>query len=84
MNRYELFAWVKEKYGTEAEYQWRKFPNYAVLRNQNKKWYAVIMDVPKEKLGIQDAGIVDILDVKCDPVLIGSLRLEPGFFRHTI
>lgn len=34
---------------------------------------------PKKKLGIDVAGIIDILNVKCDPVLIGSLRMGPGF-----
>lgn len=80
MNRYEIFDWVKKQYGTEPEYLWAKYPNYAVLRNENNKWYAVIMDVPKQKLGIKEVGIVDILDVKCDPVLIGTLRMQSGFY----
>lgn len=27
----ELFAYVKEAYGTEPERMWTKWPNYAVL-----------------------------------------------------
>jgi len=37
------------------------------------------MDVPRGKLGFSGNGVIDILDIKCDPLLIGSLRTEPGF-----
>ncbi len=80
MDRNELFQWVKERFGTEPEYLWVKAPNFAVLRNKNKKWYAVVMDVSKSRLGFEENEIIDILNVKCDPLLIGSLRLKKGFF----
>lgn len=32
------------------------------------------------KLGLQGEGILEIVNLKCDPVLVGSLRSEPGFF----
>lgn len=38
------------------------------------------MNVPKDKLGLSEDGSLDILNVKCDPVLIGSLRKEPGIY----
>lgn len=36
------------------------------------------MNVPAEKLGIHRKGTVDVLDVKCDPILSGSLLHEKG------
>lgn len=79
-NRESVFLYVKEQYGTEPEYLWRKHPQYAVLRRRdNNKWYAIVLNVPKNKLGLSGDEIVDILDVKCDPLLIGSLRTNPGF-----
>ncbi|MDE7310934.1 MAG: MmcQ/YjbR family DNA-binding protein [Eubacterium sp.] len=55
-------------------------PGYAVLRHgDTRKWYALIMDVPKGRLGLSGNGSIDILNVKCDPVLSGSLRMEKGF-----
>ena len=75
-----LLAWAADRFGTEPEHLWAKYPNYAVLRRQdNKKWYAVLMDVPRARLGLPGEGSVDILDIKCDPRLIGSLRNGPGF-----
>lgn len=58
-----------------------KFPEYCVFRHKNnKKWFALIMDVPKSKIGLKGNERIDILDVKCDPILIGSLLREKGFF----
>lgn len=38
------------------------------------------MDVPREKLGLSSSEYVDILNIKCDPILSGSLRMDKGFF----
>lgn len=80
MNRQQIFDYAKENYGTTPEYLWTRSPSYAVLRHQdNEKWYGIVMDVPKNKLGLQGTDVVDILDVKCDSVMIDMLRQSPGF-----
>ena len=38
------------------------------------------MELPECKLGLPGERIVDVLNVKCDPILIGSLRQQKGFF----
>ena len=81
ITREEIFKYAKEKFGTNPEYLWTKFPNYAVLRNsENSKWYAIIMNIPKRHLGLKGEEYIDILDVKCDPILIGSLLSNKGYF----
>ena len=80
MDRNELFEWVKDRFGTQPEYLWVKFPNFAVFRNKKQKWYAAVMDISKRKLGLEEDEIIDILNVKCDPLLVGSLRLKEGYF----
>jgi mmcQ family protein len=78
--RSSIFAYVKKKYGTEPEYLWVKYPDYAVLRHgSNAKWYAVVMNVSGQKLGLSRAETKDILVVKCDPILIGSLLQNDGY-----
>mgnify|MGYP002231577396 CR=1 FL=1 len=53
----------------------------AVLRhNDNNKWYGVVLEVSADKLGLPEAGIIDVLNVKSDPLLIGSLREQEGYF----
>ena len=79
MTRQELFDWCRQQYGTEPDYPWNDWN--AVLRHtDNNKWYGVVLEVNRRKLGLADEGIVDILNVKCDPVMIGSLRMQSGFY----
>ncbi len=80
VTRQDILRYAQEAYGTEAEYLWEDTPTAAVLRHKtNRKWYAVLMEVPKGRLGLSDEGIADILNVKCDPLLIGSLLKSDGF-----
>lgn len=81
MNRKEFENFIMETYQTVADYPWSGDPNYAVFRHSNsKKWFALIMDLPKNKLGLQGDERMDVVNLKCDPVLIGFLLSEKGFF----
>lgn len=78
--RQNVFDYAKEKYGAEPEYMWLKYPGYAVLRNsKNNKWFAIVMDVENSSLGIEGNGRTDIMDIKCDRLLIDLLTKENGF-----
>ena len=78
--RNNIFDYVSEKYSTVPEYLWKKSPQYAVLRNnRNAKWYAIIMNVAKEKFGLDGTEEIDIINIQSDPILIGSLLRENGY-----
>jgi predicted DNA-binding protein (MmcQ/YjbR family) len=79
-HRNAVLKFIEEQYGTIPEYLWVKFPNYAVFRHQeNRKWFAILMDVPVRKLGLPGDSTTDVLDIKCDPIMIGSLLNITGF-----
>ena len=81
MTRNEIEKHILKAYGCTPDYPWFRFPDYAVYRHdENRKWFAVVMDLPKRKLGIDEDGIVDVMNVKCDCVLTGSLLSEKGIF----
>ena len=81
MNRIELRKFIKDNYGSRPDYPWPKYPGYEVFRHSsNKKWFALIMNLPKNKLGLQGNDILEIVNFKCDSILIGSLLEEKGFF----
>ncbi len=81
MNRTEIENYIQDHYSAEPDYPWIKYPNYVVFRHQsNKKWFALIMDVPKNKLGLQEEDMLAVVNLKCDPILLGSLLDEKGFF----
>lgn len=79
MDRKIIFDYAKKVYESTPKYLWAKYPNYAVLRHSdNRKWYAIIMNVSKDKLGLDGTEEVDIIDVKCESGMIGSLRMTEG------
>ena len=79
LKREEIYEYVKKQYGTVPEYLWKESPESAVLRHPNGKWYAVLMQVEKSKLGLEGDTKVDIIDVKCDPDMVGLLTQTYGF-----
>lgn len=80
MDRENVLRYARERFGSEPEYLWVKYPGYCVLRHtNNRKWYAAVMDVPRNKLGLSGDSTVDILNVKCDPILLGSFLGTSGF-----
>lgn len=79
--RYEITEFITEQYGDNPEYLWPKTPECAIFRHQtNQKWYAAIMTVPYNKLGEKSSQTVDIINLKCDHITIGSLLNEKGFY----
>ena len=75
-----VLAFCAENYRTEPEYPWRGYPENAVLRHPNGKWYGIILPVAREKLGLPEEGICDVLNVKCEPLMLGSMLTQNGFF----
>lgn len=78
ITRNEIFSYVKEKYGTMPDHPFEKSPNTTVLRHPAGKWYALIMDVARNKLGLYGEGKEAVVNVKADPDMIGTLRKEEG------
>lgn len=80
-DREKLYDYVKNKYLTEPDFPFPNDPFTAVFRHRNnKKWYGIIMEVKKSVLGYEEQNLVEILNVKCYPDIIGDLRLSAGFY----
>lgn len=81
MQKDALEKYIFETYGIEADHPFEKYPSVAVFRHQNnKKWFAALMTVEKSKFQIPESGVTDIVNLKCDPLLSGSLILEEGIY----
>jgi predicted DNA-binding protein (MmcQ/YjbR family) len=77
--REEILAYVKEKFDTNPDYPWFKHPDYAVLRHKSSgKWYGLIMNVSRNKLGLTGKRSTEIINLKCDPELNSLLRGQKG------
>ena len=81
MNKKEFMDYIEGTYGVSPDFPWESSPTFAVYRHSNnKKWFALVMDIPKSRLGLPGSDTIDVVNLKADPFLIGSLRSESGFF----
>lgn len=81
MKREELKSFILENYIAATDRPWQKYPSFEVFRHPGSgKWFALIMDVPRSRLGLSDFGTLDVVNLKCDPVLVASLHGESGIF----
>ena len=78
--RERITQYIQNTYGTEAEYLWADSPDSAVFRHPaSKKWYAIMMGVLPERLGLSGEQALDVMNVKCSTIMIGSLLSTKGF-----
>ncbi len=81
MNRRIFEEYITEQYGAKAEYPWEKYPQFSVFRHKdNRKWFAVVMRIPKRKLGIDTDEAVDVVNLKCASELLDSMWKEQGIY----
>ena len=79
MDRFELTKYISETYNADIEFLWESLPNSGAFRHrENRKWFALIMDVRRDRLGLSGEDIVFIVNLKCDSLMQGSLCMEEG------
>ena len=80
MTRQELIGFIFDEYSVEPDCPFPRDEVTCVFRHtDNRKWFGIAMSVPCRTIGISRDGNIDILNVKCDPVMMGSFRGKPGF-----
>lgn len=80
--RQKIIAHIAEEYGVQPEYLWEGDFDTAVFRHTDtKKWFGIIMKVKRSSLGLEGEGFEDVLNVKCDPLLVDILVQREGFLR---
>ncbi len=81
MNAEDCQHYIEENYGVAGESLFAKYPGFRVFRHSSsRKWFAVIMEIPGEKLGLDRGGDIQVVNLKCDTRLIGSFRQEQGIY----
>jgi predicted DNA-binding protein (MmcQ/YjbR family) len=80
VSRSEIVDYVQREFGVKPDYPFKKFPNYAVLRHSDdSKWFGLVMNVPKSKIGFQRDDEIDIVDFKCRAGKVSDLSNQEGF-----
>lgn len=69
-----LIEYVREKYGCELEFLWEKFSDNAVWRRADTgKWFAAVLTVSRQKLGLSSDEKAEIIDLRLPPEQMESL-----------
>lgn len=81
MTRKELEEYIYKTYKVRPDYPWKRDMENGVFRHaDNNKWFAIAMKIPQNRLGTDSEKMIDIVNVKAEPVLISGLWNTPGFY----
>lgn len=80
MSRKSVISHIKSQYGVEPDFPWEGDLISGVFRHKdNRKWFALIMKVGRDKLGLEGDAPIDIMNLKInDPMLHDTLCHEKG------
>ena len=72
-----IFDHIKNKYNVSPEYPWAKYESNAVFRHaDNRKWFALVTDVRKDKLGQHGDEYVDVINLKIDDMIFRDMLIQ--------
>lgn len=75
--REQVFAYIKKQYKASPEYPWGTYENNAVFRHSdNKKWFALVLEVGRDKLGLEGSGRVDAVNLKIDDRMLREVLMQ--------
>ena len=82
MSREEFEAVVFDRYNVRADYPFEEDFVTGIFRHEdNRKWFAIAMKIPKNKLGLSGDEVIDVVNFKCAPEVIESIvGVEGGIF----
>ena len=75
MTYLEVRQHIADTFGVTHEFPWGENEGAEVFRHEiGNKWFALMMHIPKSKLGFNDETPVYVINLKCDPMMMGSVR----------
>ena len=80
MTKEQFIEFISDTYNTAPDYPFDD-PNIIVFRHRdNRKWFGIIMTIPKRKINIAQEGNTEIVNLKCAQEIIDSLWDEQGIY----
>ena len=68
---------ISDRYQVLPEFLWEDYPEFAIFRNKrSSKWFALIMNIDKDKLDKNSKGNIDVLNIKLDSEVINYLNTK--------
>ena len=81
MNKKELKEHILNTYGIVSDKPFKDDDITEVFRHQsNRKWFCIMMDIPKRTLDINEEEKITVVNLKSDFNMISSVLYEKGFY----
>ena len=81
MTKQSFLAYCRDTWGTEPDYPFEEDFETAVLRHgSNRKWYALVMRVPRRKFGLDSDEMVEVVNLKLPVEMFGSFGASDGVY----
>lgn len=81
MTKEALLTYCAEVYGTSADYPFDGDFDTAVLRHgDSRKWYGIVMKVPRRKFGFDSDEVIDVVNLKLPLDMYGSFGVQDGVY----
>lgn len=74
--RDRIFAYIKKKYKATPEYPWGEDDGAVLRHSDNRKWFALVMCVGREKLGLAGDGQVDVVNLKIEDRMFKDVLMQ--------
>lgn len=77
----EVINYIRDTYQDELEFLWPKTPGNAIFRRkETKKWYAVLLTVQRNKLGLPSDEQIEILDLRNQSEKVAALIEKQNYY----
>ena len=81
MTKESFFEYCAATYQTVPDYPFDEDFETAVFRHADtRKWYALVMKVPRRKFGIKSDEVIDVVNLKLPTEMFGSFGASDGVY----
>ena len=80
MTKQNLDEYISEEYGVLPDWPWDDLTAYVFRHKDNRKWFALAMEINENKLGADGDKNIWVLNTKCDPMLKTSFLSLKGVY----
>ena len=81
MTRQDLLTHIADTYGIAPDHPFEGDFTTAVCRHKDtRKWFAILMEIPRSRLGLSGEGTLHVVNLKISPEMLPSLLQERGVF----
>ena len=81
MTKGSFFEYCAATYQTAPDYPFDEDFETAVLRHADtRKWYAIVMKVPRRKFGIKSDEVIEVVNLKLPTEMFGSFGASDGVY----